>query len=67
MFNQDLSLRRKKLFRSYTDTDKKCNFPGKEWLAKLMCIISAKVKLQSFVQKTKQWSQIKNDLAKKKI
>jgi hypothetical protein len=32
MFNQDLSLRRKKLFRSNTVTDRKCNFPGKEWL-----------------------------------
>ena len=31
-----------------------------------MCIISAKVQFQGFVQKTKQWSQIKNDLAKKK-
>ena len=31
-----------------------------------MSIISAKVQFQGFVQKTKQWSQIKNDLAKKK-
>ena len=45
---------------------KKSNFPGIEYLAKLMIIISAKVKFQGFVQKTKQWSQIKNDFAKKK-
>ena len=32
-----------------------------------MIIISAKVQFQGFVQKTKQWSQIKNDLAKKKF
>ena len=32
-----------------------------------MNIISAKVQFQGFVQKTKQWSQIKNDLAKKKF
>ena len=31
-----------------------------------MSIISAKVQFQEFVQKTKQWSQFKNDLAKKK-
>ena len=31
-----------------------------------MIIISAKVQFQGFVQKTKQWSQIKNDSAKKK-
>ena len=31
-----------------------------------MCIISAKLQFQGFVQKTKQWFQIKNDLAKKK-
>ena len=31
-----------------------------------MSIISAKVQFQGFVQKTKQWFQIKNDLAKKK-
>ena len=32
----------------------------------MMNIISAKGQFQGFVQKTKQWSQIKNDLAKKK-
>ena len=31
-----------------------------------MSIISAKVQFQGFLQKTKQGSQIKNDLAKKK-
>ena len=31
-----------------------------------MNIISAKVQFQGFVQKTKKWSQIKIDLAKKK-
>ena len=35
--------------------------------AKMMNIISTKVQFQGFVQKTKQWSQIKNDLAKQKI
>ena len=31
-----------------------------------MSIISANVQFQEFVQKTKQWSQFKHDLAKKK-
>ena len=44
MFNQDLSLRRKKNFLDLTQTQtKKSNFPGIEFLAKLMSIISAKV------------------------
>ena len=56
----------KKNFLDLTQTQtKKRNFPGIECLAKLMSIISAKVQFQGFVQKTKQWSQIKNDLAKK--
>ena len=53
MFKQNLSLRRKKLFRSDTDVDKKSNFSGIECLAKLMSIISAEVQFQAFVQKTK--------------
>ena len=32
-----------------------------------MCIISAKLQFQGFVQKTKQWFQIKNDLAKEEF
>ena len=56
----------KKLLDLTQTQTKKSNFPGIGCLAKLMSIISAKVKFQWFVQKTKQWSQIKNDFKKKK-
>ena len=52
MFKQNLSLRRRKKLLDATHTyTKKSNFPGMEWLAKLISIISAKVQFQGFVQK----------------